>query len=372
MSRIALATVVTTLAVGSLAGAQQPPVQNGRVEVRQAADLAGEIRTLAAGATDPVWVGWRAAMIGGPRSLCNWYVDEDRAVRGFLASTGAPGASSVPQITPPTGPVPIEAGTGLVVLARLVDGRVERLRTLTDDCPVDAGGRTIYWFDGIAAARSLAYLDSLTRLDGLDGLDRNSANARRSLARGAVSAIALHADSGADAILDRLASPGGDTSLRRQAISQLGAHRDQHGFDTLRRLIGSETDASVQRALVQALAQTGRPQAADTLLSLARNDADARVRAEAAYRYLQLAGEAGVTNTLAIIDGDAETEVKHRAIQGLFALPDSAGVPHLITLARTSAHQTVRHEAVEQLGRTKDPRAIAYLTELLSGKRPRN
>jgi len=371
VSRIALATVVTTLAFGSLARAQEPPVQNGRVETRQPADLAGEIRTIAGSVADPVWVGWRAAMIAGPRSLCNWYVDDDMAVRGFLASTGAPGASSVPQIAPPVGPVPIEAGTGLVILARLVDGQVERLRTLTDDCPIDAGGRTIYWFDGIDATRSLAYLDTLTGLDDLDGLDRTSANARRSRARSAVSAIALHADSGADAILDRLAASD-ETSLRRHAFTQLGAYRGQHGFETLRRLIGIETDASLRRSLVQALAQTGRPQAADTLLGLARNDADARVRAEATYRYVQLAGEAGVTNALAIIDADVEEDVKRRAIQGLFALPDSAGVPHLITLARTSSDQAVRQEAVKQLGGTKDPRAIAYLTELLSGKHPPN
>lgn len=367
MSRIALATVVTTLALGSLARAQQPPVQNGRVEARQPADLAGEIRTIAGSASDPVWVGWRAAMIGGPRSLCNWYVDDDMAVRGFLASTGAPRASSVPQITPPAGPVPIEAGTGLVILARLVDGQVERLRTLTDDCPIDAGGRTIYWFDGISAARSLVYLDTLTGLDDLDGLDRSSANARRSRARSAVSAIALHADSGADAILDRLAASE-ETSLRRHAFTQLGAYRGQHGFETLRRLIGTETNQAARRALVTAMAQTGHPAAADALLDLARTDADGRLRGEAVYQYLRLAGDAGVTSALAIIDADAEEDVKRRAIQGIFGLPDSAGVPHLITLARTSSDQAVRLEAVEQLGKTKDPRAIAYLTELLSGK----
>jgi hypothetical protein len=368
VSRNAVATAVTILAFGAPAWAQQPPVQNGRVEARQPADVAGEIRTIGAGAAEPVWVGWRAAMVAGPRSLCNWYIDDDVAVRGFLASTSSPGTSSRPQIAPPTGPVPIEAGTGLVVLGRIVDGQVERLRTLTDDCPIDAGGRTIYWFDGVNAARSLAYLDTLTRLESLDGLDRTSANARRSLARAAASAIALHAEGGADAILDRLAASATDAALRRHVFTQIGAHRGQHGFETLRRLIDAETDPAARRTLVTALAQTDRPAAGDALLGLARNDADARLRGEATYHYLRLTGEAGVANALAIIDRDAETAVRRRAIQGLLALPDSAGVPHLITLARTSRDQTVRHEAVTQLGRTKDPRAIAYLTELLSGR----
>jgi hypothetical protein len=356
--------VLVTIALAAPAWAQ-PPVQNGRVDVRQPPDVAREIATLAERASEPVWVGWRVPIVG-VRSLCNWYVDDSVAVRGFLAAPDQPGASSAPRIAPPAGPVPIEAGSGLVVLARLKDGQVERLRTLTDDCPIDAGGRTIHWFEGVTPARSLAYLESLTRLPDLSQLDRRTASSRRSLAQSAITAVALHADGGADSILDRIAGSHADHSLRRHAASRLGAERGQRGFDALRRLMGTETDQSVRRALVSALALTGAP-AAEPLLALARGDTDPGLRADAAYHYIRVAGARGVDNLLAIVERDADDAVRKRAIQGLASLPDDAGVPHLIALARTSKDAVVRKEAVTRLGRTKDARAVAYLTEVLSG-----
>jgi hypothetical protein len=266
--------------------------------------------------------------------------------------------------------VPIEAGTGLVILARLKDREVERLRTLTDDCPIDAGGRTIYWFDGVTPAHSLAYLDGLTRLPDLSQLDRRTATERRSLAQSAISAVALHADAGADAILDRVVGLPGEPSLRRHAATRMGADRGTRGFEALRRLVGAETDPSTRRALVVALALTGAP-ATDTLLALARGDTDAELRADAAYHYIRVAGAPGVTNLLTIVERDASDAVKKRAIQGLGGLQDGAGVPHLIALARASKDPVVRKEAVARLGRTKDPRAIAYLTEILSSGQSR-
>jgi HEAT repeat protein len=145
----------------------------------------------------------------------------------------------------------------------------------------------------------------------------------------------------------------------------MGAERGPRGFDALRRLIGAETDQAVRRAFVAAIAQTGPP-SAETLLTLARGDADPGLRADAAYHYIRVAGSAGVDSLLAIVERDADDGVRKRAVQGLASLPNDAGVPHLIALARTSKDAMVRKEVVTRLGRTKDPRAIAYLTEILS------
>jgi hypothetical protein len=363
------ARVLVTIALAAPAWAQ-PPVQNGRVDVRKPADLAGEIATLAGGATEAAWAGWRVPIVG-VRSLCNWYVDDSVSVRGFVASTGQPGEpAGPPRIAPPTGPVPIEAGTGLVVLVRLKDREVERLRTLTDDCPIDAGGRTIHWFEGVAPSRSLEYLEGLTRLPDSAQSARREQSARRGLAQSAISAIALHADPAADVVLDRLAGSHADASLRRHAAARMGAERGAQAFDALQRLLARETDPSVRRGLVAPLAQTG-PRAAPALLALARGDAEPGLRSEAAYHYIRLAGAPGVDNLLAIIERDADAAVRKRAVHGLASLPEAVGVPHLIALARTSKDALVRKEAVSRLGRTTDPRAIAYLTEILSSGQTR-
>ena len=75
------ALVMLTLAVPALA--QQPSIQNGKVETRKAAALDREIATLAAGATtEPVWVGWRVPVVDGERAGCSTWTDDNFYFRG--------------------------------------------------------------------------------------------------------------------------------------------------------------------------------------------------------------------------------------------------------------------------------------------------
>ncbi len=115
--------------------AQAPPVQiqNGKVEVRKGTAIDREIASLApARADEPVWVAWRAPMTNGDRDMCSWYTDRTGTVRGMyhrwigLGSTVALASNPRPQITAPTGPIPLEAGTQVVMLARVIDRKVER------------------------------------------------------------------------------------------------------------------------------------------------------------------------------------------------------------------------------------------------------
>src|SRR5215207_7466875 len=137
---LALVSVVLPLRLPPL---PQQQIQNGKLETRRAAAIDREIAALAA-SPDPVWVMWRVPMVDGDRNMCSWYSDRDGMTRGHMLdySVGNTviGGSTRPQIAPPTGPVQLESGTQLVVLARLLDGRLERLRTIGDDCPIDAQG----------------------------------------------------------------------------------------------------------------------------------------------------------------------------------------------------------------------------------------
>lgn len=358
-------SVVVFLAALTAAPIAQQQVQNGRVERRQAASIDRELG--ATSSAEPVWMAWRVPMVEGRRDLCSWYVDDSIATRGFLVEP-APGSPGRPQITPPTGAVPIEAGTGLVTLVRVVEGRVERLRTLSDDCPIDAGGRTIYWLDGVAPAESLKFLDGLTRATSPAILDRVAGEARRSIATSAIGAIALHHDPGAETILLRLATGDPDTTLRRQAGTRL-ASRSQRGFDEIRKLIASEQNQSVRRGFVSALGQTRFPATAEALLALARSDADAAVRGDAIYYYASAAGPAGVSNVVAVIENDADDRVRTRGVQGIATLPDADRVEPLISLARTSTNAAVRKQAVSSLSHSKDPRAFAFIEGILKGNR---
>lgn len=335
-----------------------PQVQNGRVEHRPVTDIGRDLATL--GASAPVWVGWTVPMADGPRDLCNWYSSPSSTVRGFFAESVE--MDEARQIAPATTPVPLEAGNGLVVLARVESGALQRVRTLSDDCPIDAGGRTVYWLDGVTPAASLAWLDTLTSVPTSTVADRLIADERRSIASAAVGAIAMHASADADRILERLAT---DANLRRTAASRMASYRGATGFETLRRLIAAEADDEARRSLVSALGQTRQPGTPDALLHVAREDADARARGDAALAYLRLAGPAGIPDAMALVGPDADDTVVSRVVSGLASMPDGAGLPALITLARTSADLDVKKEAVTALSRSDDPRARALLTEII-------
>jgi hypothetical protein len=350
--------------------AQQPPasvIQNGKVETRTGTSVDREITAVAG--PEPAWLTWRVPMVAGDRELCSSYYYGERSVysRGYMMDWNPPGRTTIgagmPQVAPPAGPVPIEAGTGLLVLVRVVDGNVERVRTLADDCPIDAGGRAVQWLGGITPGESLRFLDGLTRIDRTDRLPYES---RRTMANSAIAAISLHRDAAADGILDRIAGADVDRDLRRQAAGALGSTRGAHGFATLRTLIAAEKDLDQRRSLVSALGLTREPGTVDALRALLR-DADARVRAEAIYWFIQRGGTAVVAETLKVIDTDTDDAVRRRAVTGLSRLPAGDSVPPLLQLARTSTNAVVRKEAVSALSNSKDPRAMAFMEELIKG-----
>lgn len=358
------ATILLMLGLAGPAFAQQPSIQNGKVETRKTAALDREIATLAAGATtEPVWVGWRVPVVDGERAGCSTWQSDDWYVRGMLLDNTPLGATMPggrPQIAAPTGAMPLEGGTGVVMLLRLIDGRLERMHRIADDCPIDAGGRTVYWLDGVTPADSLRVLDGYTREDVFERL---SMNARRNLTRAALDAIALHRDAGADAILDRIAT-GTNSELRQQAISLLGSRRGAHGFAMLQKLLQGERVSGSRVELVNAIGQTRESGTVGALRALLK-DTDPKVRAAAVYSFAIRGGQPVISEVTAVIDNDADVNVRKRAVSGLGRLPADTSVPLLIQIARKNPNPEVQKQAVSLLSQSKDPRAIAYLEEIL-------
>src|ERR671937_1710437 len=60
-----------------------------------------------------------------------------------------------------TGPVRLEGPETMFVLFRVEQKAVQKIRTFTPECELDAGGRTIHWLEGVAPADSVALLASL-------------------------------------------------------------------------------------------------------------------------------------------------------------------------------------------------------------------
>jgi hypothetical protein len=234
ISRTALTLVLA--AVGLTA--QTPQIQNAQVETRAVTSLSRDVAALTAQATTPRWVAWQVPMIDGERGLCCTYYSDGMVnpVRGCTMEPADPDAARTPPDFPaPTGPVQLEAGTTLTVYVRLVEGRIERMRVLSDDCPVDAGGREVQWLTGVSGADSVAFLRQLAINEALD------VDVRSRLATAAVRGIALHRDPAAVATLIELASVKAVSphtiSTRREAMTGLGQSRDPRAVAFLQQVI---------------------------------------------------------------------------------------------------------------------------------------
>jgi hypothetical protein len=307
----------------------------------------------------PTWVGWNVPMVPGERELCSNWSDGERVSRGMVLDAG-PGGPVPPTFDRPEGPLTLEAGTGLVVLLRVMDRRVERIRMAGNDCPLDAGGRPLTWLTGVQPSASLAYLQTLTNITTLD------VEAQRRLAESAIRAIALHLDTGADAVLTDIAGSSGHSRLRNVATEWLARARGAAGFAYITAALRTVRDTGHRRSLAAALGQTREPGTAAALLALARSDEDPPVRAVALYGYALLGPESYVTDVIDIMAGDRHAEVRNRGIAGLLRRSSWQTVPALIALARSTADLSLRKELVRALGTTDDARARAYIEELVS------
>ncbi len=344
-----------TLEGQAAAPAQTSAVQNGRLEPRPASSIDQALATVGT-ASEPVWVAWAVPLADHRGSLCTQWAPEVTAAP--LARLEPDMAASALAVTPP--PVRLEGGTDLVVLLRLTAGRIERLRTLDDECPIDAGGRTIVWLSGIGAPESVRYLDTLIRT-----LVPVAVGDQR-VALAAIPAIALHRDAAADPVLDRLLAEDTPDTVVRQAATWMGLARGAHGLASLTAALGRATDPRRRRMLVTAVGQSRQPKTAAVLLALARTDPDAAIRAEAVHWYARQASPGVLADVMGVITGDRDDAVKRRAVSSLGVIAADSGVPALIQLARTGPSPVIRKEAVSTLARTNDARARAFLEELVA------
>jgi hypothetical protein len=342
---------------------QQPAqITNGRVEMRAGSTIEREVAA-AAQLGEPSWVAWKVPAVPGRGQGCCWYSNNNTQWYGCGVEPSVPGVEA-PRPQQPTGPVPLEAGTTLLVMARVVPGTggsagpVERVRTFGDDCPIDAGGRTIRFLEHVSPEASVAWLRGYIAAS-------LAAEPKSSAYNNALSAIANTAGPSADAALDHFAGASQPSNVRRQAAFWIGQARGSAGFAKLKTMLARETAADVRRTIIQAMSQSRQPEAVPTLLDIAKNDPDPANRGEALTWLARNAGQKVTADITSAIANDPDTKVQERAVQALSQLPKDEGVPALIQVARTHKNPKVRERAMFWLGQSKDPRATKFFEEIL-------
>jgi HEAT repeats len=363
-----ITSLAVTVALAAGVAAQPPRITNGRVAAQPAASpLAASFRSLVTPQPDVAWIGYFVPAADRERVMCcfgsgsNWssgsvMMSDGSACCGAcrLEQTSTGTNVSSPTGVPAGGVVKLEGSERIVVLYRVSDRRVDRIRVFSEDCELDAGGRAVHWLENVRPADSVALLESFTAPDASD---------RTSVVDGAVTAIALHGDPSADASLERLIATSQPERLRKKVMFWLGNARGRRGFDTLRRVLREDPSVEVRKSAIFALSQSRVPETFDTLAAIARSDGEPRLRSEALF-WLAQKGDARAAKVITdALEKDASTEVRKKAVFALSQLKEDAGVPALIQIARTHGDAATRGEAIFWLGQKAGTRASAAITE---------
>jgi hypothetical protein len=311
--------------------AQPKLLVNAKTDTRSAsAGLESAYRALLAANPQPAWIGWSEPAVRSYNLGCDYVRD------GF----SQPGV------------VHLEPPDHLVVLLRVEENKVNRVRALSPNCEIDAGGVPVHWLEGVQPAQSIALLDSLVA-------------ERERIGDGALLAIAMHADPASDAALEKYLAPGQPQTIRSRVVGYYGSARGAHGFDVLKKVIAGDPDVRIRERAVSSLANSREPDALNLLISIAKTDTDTRMRTAAISGLGRKSGQVVLTTLSGIAQNDPDKSVKRRALSSLQQMPEGEGIPVLIEMARTGRDPEMRKQAMTSLEHSRDPRALALFEDVL-------
>jgi hypothetical protein len=203
------------LLAAALSLAAQPKLlNNARVDTRSAAGgFEREFQALLKAQPQPAWIGYSVPAAAENHLGC-----------GNMGNV-----------------VRLEAPSSAFILIRVQEGAVNRIRTLSPDCEIDAGGVPVHWLTDVQPAQSVA---TLTRLlaDVTPGAER------------VIGALAVHADVSALNAITNAAESSADQRVRRQAVSALRSRPD--GVPRLIQLVKSTKDPELRKRAMGSLSES--------------------------------------------------------------------------------------------------------------------
>ena len=324
-------TAMWLMAAALPLAAQPKLLVNAQLDTKSAAaGLEQTLRHLITAQPQPAWIGYSVPSVPTNNLDCNYVRD------GF----NQPGV------------VYLEPPDHAVILFRVDGGEVQRLRALSPNCQIDAGGVTVHWLNDVKPAESVALLNQFAAQR-----DRYSDSAMR--------AIAVHSDPAAEAMLKRYLDPSQPSPMRARAVEWLGNYRGRSGFELLKNLATNDVDQRVRERAVSTLGNSREPESIDVLIGIARKDPDSRLRTTAISALNRRSGKKVLDTFQFAIENDPDMNVKRRAVGALQNMPDGEGIPLLIQLARNTKDTEIRKQAMNSLSNSRDMRAVTFFEDVL-------
>jgi HEAT repeat protein len=338
----------------------EPTLENAKLETRAlGGPLSNELDRWAKGASSPEWLGYAVPTLERDRMICcgghgDWngyrdcgpcYLEDHKHGENFTSGSRE---------------TKLEGPRAVFVLYRAAEGKLGKIRVLSEGCKIDAGGLHFTLLTGVAPAQSVDYLATFVR--GKYSDERHSEDT----AHGALTAIAMHGDASADKALNSFVEPSQPESLRKQTVFWLGEARGASGFETLKRMAQTESNTEVRSQITFALFVSHESAAIDEMIRMAHEDESTHVRGQALFWLAQKAGQKAESTIAGAIENDPDTEVKKKAVFALTQMPNNEGVPKLIQVAQSNKNAEVRKQAMFWLGQSQDPRALDFFEKILS------
>jgi hypothetical protein len=267
------------LMIGTAAAAAQGRISNAKLETQAVAGTLERTIDTVAARGGSAWIGYRTPMIPGPRQMCCY----DSAARSSdccgmcrLESGGGVTMTQSSPVESRGSRIVLEAPTDVIVLARVEDRAITRIRTFTPDCDIDGGGMTVVWLENVSPAASVAWLSGLARSSG----DRDR---ETRIVRPAIAALALHPDRSALTTLIDLARNDPRRETKNQALFWLSQRAGQEAVSAIKDALQNDPETEVKRRAVFALSQLPKDEGIPLLIEVARSNRNPEVRKQAMF-----------------------------------------------------------------------------------------
>ena len=334
-------------------------ITNAKVEAREVkAGLTQEVDAWAAAAEKAQWLGYSVPAVAGDHHMCCGSNGGDWNGWKACSPCQLEGSRSGDRQNVQGGDVKLEGPSNIVVLFRAEGRKIGKIRVVSENCVLDAGGLQITWLTGAKPAESIKLLERF-----VDGKELDERGER--LSRGALMAIAMHGDASADQGFAKFTSPDEPEGMRREAAFWAGEARGAAGVQLLKRMAKEDPSSDVRAHVTFALSISKENNAVDEMIRMAHEDSSGHVRGQALFWLAQKAGKKASGAITGAIENDPDTEVKKKAVFALSQMPKDDGVPKLIQVAQNNKNPEVRKQAMFWLGQSNDPRALDFFEKIL-------
>jgi hypothetical protein len=310
--------------------------------------LAAELKLPADG-----WSSWEVAAVDDAPAWCCWS-------NGVTARNGAWATCKLDGNQDGFGSRDDQTTDAVRIYARTVGGKVDRLRTLSASCPVEAA-TAIHDLGTVAQDDSARWLIDL-------GKQADQGNVKRHrIGDTVLAALAIHRGNFARDALAGMARSDARKETRKQAVLWLAQVRGAEGADITSSVMFNDQDPDVREHAAFALGQSKSPRVAADLIRLGNTDKVGDVRAQAWFWLAHTAAPEAENAISAALRKDNDDDVRERAIFALSRLPGDRGTKALIAAAEDQAlSREQRKRAVFWLSQSESDAAQAYLDRVLS------